>query len=502
MIATRRGMESARTWPTQVLAAESDRDLVEAVRDGDDSAFEELYRRYHDRIAAYVRRMVRDPARAEDLAQDAFFSALRRMRATDAEIAFKPWIFEIARNATIDHWRRSSRAEEISVDADDQLSASDRGRLVGSSGPDSALVDKERLEHLRGAFDELSDVHTRILVMRELEGLSYREIAEKLDLSRASVESALFRARRRLETEYADISEGRRCAAMRTVMAHVAEGVRDKRDETRLARHARRCHVCRRRARELGVEPLAPFSGLRQKVAALLPLPLLTKREGDAAHGGVSGLLPAGAQVSAAVAERAAAIVAAAALAGAGGVALGGSEVIGGDGDRQRQQPAIEQRAPGAAPAETRVEGAEESGRPEAAGARGEPGAQDETGTTAGGKDEATVRGHADQAGGADAAAGEEGAGGADGAGKGDGAGEVGLPQLPGVQRESSGDGPDLPTPPAPPTFDKPSVPDVTMDAPVAEAPRAQPVDLPAREELSGVDAGAQLDAVKGIAAG
>ncbi|MGH2780319.1 MAG: RNA polymerase sigma factor, partial [Thermoleophilaceae bacterium] len=241
---------------------------MEAVRDGDDPAFEELYRRYNDRIAAYVRRMVRDPARAEDLVQDAFFSAVRRIRATDAEIAFKPWIFEIARNATIDHWRRSSRAEEVSVEADEQLRPSDRRRLVGSAGPDSALVDKERLEHLRGALDELSTVHTRIIVMRELEGLSYREIAQRLDLSRASVESALFRARRRLESEYADISEGRRCVAMRTVMARLAEGLRDRRDEGRLARHARRCHVCRRRARELGVEPLAPLTGLRRRVAA------------------------------------------------------------------------------------------------------------------------------------------------------------------------------------------------------------------------------------------
>src|ERR687896_1056892 len=129
------------------LAESADRELVEAVRGGDDSAFEELYRRYQPRIAAYVRRKVRDPTRAEDLAQDAFFSALRRMRATDSAIAFKPWIFEIARNATIDHWRRTSRAEEVSVEAD-ELRPSDRGRLIGSAGPDSALVDKERLDHL------------------------------------------------------------------------------------------------------------------------------------------------------------------------------------------------------------------------------------------------------------------------------------------------------------------------------------------------------------------
>src|ERR687891_1556771 len=195
-------------------AESTDRDLVEAVRAGDDCAFEELYRRYQPRIAAFVRRKVGDPARAEDIAQDVFFSALRRLRATDAEIDFKPWVFQIASNAAIDHWRRTSRAEEISVDADEGMRQSDRVRLTGAAGPESVLVDKERFEHLRGAFDELSDMHTRILVMREFEGLSYREIAEQLDVSRGSVESTLFRARRRLESEYEDISEGRRCVAI------------------------------------------------------------------------------------------------------------------------------------------------------------------------------------------------------------------------------------------------------------------------------------------------
>src|ERR687895_424664 len=205
------------------LAESADRELVEAVRAGDDSAFEELYRRYQPRIAAFLRRKVGDPARAEDIAQDAFVSALRRLRATDTEIDFKPWVFQIATNAAIDHWRRTSRAEEVSVDADEGMRQSDRARLTGSAGPDSVLVDKERFEHLRGAFDELSDMHTRILVMREFEGLSYREIAEQLDVSRGSVESTLFRARRRLESEYEDISEGRRCVAMRGVIARIGE---------------------------------------------------------------------------------------------------------------------------------------------------------------------------------------------------------------------------------------------------------------------------------------
>jgi len=299
----------------------ADAELVAAVRAGDDSAFEELYRRYQPRIARFVCGMLHDAARCEDIAQEAFLSALRRMRATDAEINFKPWIYQIARNAAIDSYRKGSHAIEVSMDADDGLRASDRTRLVGLDGsPDAALVTKERMDHLRGAFDELSDVHTRVLVMRELEGMSYREIGQKLDLTRPAVESALFRARRRLESEYSELSEGRRCEAMAATIVRIAEGVQRGGEEHRLARHARRCHTCRRHARELGIEPLSALRALSQKAAALLPLPWLLRRSGDGS--GITGFFGTGA-VSAPLAERAAALVAVAALAGAGGAALG-----------------------------------------------------------------------------------------------------------------------------------------------------------------------------------
>ena len=304
----------------------ADAELVTAVRQGDDASFEELYRRYQPRIAAFVRSRLRDDARAEDVTQEAFLSALRRLRVTDSEIDFKPWIYEIARNATIDSYRRSSRAEEISMDAGSGLRPSDRLRLVGDSAPDSTLIDKERFDHLRGAFDELSDVHARVLVMRELEGCSYREIGEKLDLTRPAVESALFRARRRLETEYAELSEGRRCRKARAIIARLAEGMDGAVDHQRLARHARRCHSCRRWARELGVEPQAAPSSLRAKVAALLPLPF--------------PWLPSGTHLSAGLGERAAALIAAAALAGAGGAAVGGSGLL----ERDPAKPAAIER--------------------------------------------------------------------------------------------------------------------------------------------------------------
>src|SRR5688500_19662959 len=112
--------------------APSDHKLVAAVRRGDDRAFEALYERYNRRIHAYVFGMVKDHQRAEDVTQEVFVSALRRMRATERPIAFKPWIYEIAKNACIDQFRRSRRAEEVSFDAEDGLAPADYGRLVSA----------------------------------------------------------------------------------------------------------------------------------------------------------------------------------------------------------------------------------------------------------------------------------------------------------------------------------------------------------------------------------
>src|SRR3954451_583060 len=180
----------------------TDHDLIEAVRAGDDHAFERLYGRYHRRISAYIFGMVHDHGRAEDLTQEVFVSALRRMRQTDRPIAFKPWIYEIAKNACIDAFRRSKRAEEMSYDADEATGGGEVARMAAPNMTPEVQVDaKHQLETLCGAFGGLSEAHHQILVMRELEGLSYREIGERLGMSRPSVESTLFRARRRLTEE-------------------------------------------------------------------------------------------------------------------------------------------------------------------------------------------------------------------------------------------------------------------------------------------------------------
>ncbi|MDX6700042.1 MAG: hypothetical protein QOF26_268 [Baekduia sp.] len=259
----------------------SDHDLVQAVRAGDDHAFERLYHRYHRRIAAYVFGMVRDHGRAEDLTQEVFVSALRRMRQTDRPIAYKPWIYEIAKNASIDAFRRSSRAEEVSFDAEEGLGASDYGKLAATGpSPDAALNAKQSLDHLCGAFGGLSDAHHQILVMRELEGLSYREIGERLGMSRPSVESTLFRARRRLTEEYEELVTGERCLRIQSIISGAgtrsALGVRDQR---RVGSHISYCQPCRKQAIVAGLDAAAMARRpVRAKIAAFLPLPAFLRR--------------------------------------------------------------------------------------------------------------------------------------------------------------------------------------------------------------------------------
>jgi RNA polymerase sigma factor (sigma-70 family) len=304
--------------PRMLAEPGDDHRLVAAVRRGDDRAFEALYGRYHRRIHAYIMGMVKDHGRAEDITQEVFVSALRRMRETERPIAFKPWIYEIAKNACIDQFRRSRRAEEISLQADEGLAPGDYGRLVGSDPtPDAAVAAKQDLDNLCGAFGGLSDTHHEILVMRELEGLSYREIGERMGMSRPAVESTLFRARRRLTEEYDELVSGARCQRIQSLIALAGQSRLGTRESRRLSRHVAHCQPCRREALAAGLDSaILTHVPLRrraaEKVAALLPFGFLGRwRGGDSGasaamlseqlHGGWGKLATAAAVVVAGV---------------------------------------------------------------------------------------------------------------------------------------------------------------------------------------------------------
>lgn len=405
----------------------TDHDLVQAVRAGDDHAFERLYHRYHRRISAYIFGMVHDHGRAEDLTQEVFVSALRRMRATDRDILFKPWIYEIAKNACIDQFRRSKRAEEISIDADDGhgLAPADHGKLHATgASPEAAVEGKQDLANLTGAFGGLSDAHHQILVMRELEGLSYREIGDRLGMSRASVESTLFRARRRLTEEYEELQTGERCVRIQEIIGRGASagGRLGMRDQRRVSSHVVACQPCRKQAVMAGLDAAAiARRPVRAKLAALLPLPAFLKKRwlpggsSDAASHG-SAMATKASMVAAQYGEpsmagwvKGAAVATAVAVAGVGAGAADHAAKARGDGSAvHRAAPAAVVTQGGATAPPTRV------GTQRASGASG--GASSSTHRTVARKGRTGASSHGSSAGAAaGGAAGQSSGGGASG---------------------------------------------------------------------------------------
>ena len=234
--------------------------------------------------------MVGDHGRAEDITQDVFISALRRMRDSERPIAFKPWIYEIAKNACIDDFRRVRRAREVPIGADGELEH-ENPRLIGrTQTPDVAIEHRQQLTDLRGAFRGLSENHHQIIVLRELEGLSYAEIGDRMGMSRPVVESTLFRARRRLSDEYDELVSGRRCTHVQDVIsergprAFRSLGIKERR---LVARHLAHCQPCRSHAYMHGFDSsvLQPPTVVG-KIAAILPIPAIFRLRHSAGGAG------------------------------------------------------------------------------------------------------------------------------------------------------------------------------------------------------------------------
>jgi RNA polymerase sigma factor (sigma-70 family) len=319
-------------------------ELVARAKAGSGEAFEALFRRYRDRISAYVRVTIGDDGRTEDLVQEIFVGALRSLPALESTSAFKPWIYQIARNACLDELRRRSRTDEIFMGTDD-FPPPDERLIAHSQSAHGALLGKEELEHLREALDGLPESQHDALVLRELAGLSYDEIGRHLRLSRPAVESIIFRARRGLKGEYSEITTGERCKRMHSVMVQVTEGAGTLRERRTLLRHMGDCAACRREAAAMGLAglavPVEERHGVRaalSRVAALIPLPTFFSRRAEESEQ-VSSVSSLGVQAQNAATQlssvggasadhvtsalhKAAAVVAAVAVVGGGGVAV------------------------------------------------------------------------------------------------------------------------------------------------------------------------------------
>ena len=169
--------------------------LIRAAQGGDSEAFTELVRRYQRAVYRVAYGLTRNASDADDLAQEAFvraYQALDRFRVGEP---FYPWISRIAVNLAYSLFRRRKRRPETSIEP--MLEAGHQWE--GGEDPIEDVARREREGHMKAAFDELSQEHQAILVLRVVEGLSYGEIAESLHIPTGTVMSRLSRARAELK---------------------------------------------------------------------------------------------------------------------------------------------------------------------------------------------------------------------------------------------------------------------------------------------------------------
>lgn len=180
--------------------------MVAAVLDGDPEAYRVLVERYERRIYHVVYGMVRSSEDAHDLAQDAFIKAFQNLHRFRLESKFYTWLCRIAMNVTIDHLRKQKHRRHSEFD--DSRGGGSGGQVVRlHSAPDdpAANVAQSRMfKTIMDAVDTLPDDQKQVLVLRELEEMPYKEIAEILGIPEGTVMSRLYYARRRLQELLAD----------------------------------------------------------------------------------------------------------------------------------------------------------------------------------------------------------------------------------------------------------------------------------------------------------
>ncbi|UGS36806.1 hypothetical protein DSM104329_03217 [Capillimicrobium parvum] len=168
------------------LRARSDEQIVAALRGGDDEAMAVITERYRDRLVAYVRRMSAG-ADAEDVVQDVLTRAFLALRADDRPMTLRPWLYRVAHNRCLDVLRKPVPLPTDEVDL---------GPTATTLG--EQVAGRERLRQVVADIQDLPDQQRSALIIRELEGLSYEELADALDTTVPAIKSLLVRARMNL----------------------------------------------------------------------------------------------------------------------------------------------------------------------------------------------------------------------------------------------------------------------------------------------------------------
>jgi RNA polymerase sigma-70 factor (ECF subfamily) len=178
-----------------------DQALVERVQKGDKKAFDVLVLKYQNKIIQLVNRYVHDPEEARDVAQDAFIKAYKAVGRFRGDSAFYTWLYRIAINTAKNHLVAGGRRPPNSdIDAQDAEQYDGAMGLKEYATPERLLLKDEIEALIAKAIDELPDDLRTAIILRELEGLSYEEIAQTMDCPIGTVRSRIFRARDAIDT--------------------------------------------------------------------------------------------------------------------------------------------------------------------------------------------------------------------------------------------------------------------------------------------------------------
>jgi RNA polymerase sigma-70 factor (ECF subfamily) len=178
----------------------TDAQLVERVQRGDKGAFDLLVVKYQHKVLKLVSRLISNPAEAEDVAQDAFIKAYRALKSFRGDSAFYTWLYRIAintaKNALVSNGRRPV---DYSLDLQDPDQYEAHSRLKESDTPEGMLLTEEIRQTVQLAMQDLPEDLRTAITLRELDGLSYEEIAEAMSCPVGTVRSRIFRAREAID---------------------------------------------------------------------------------------------------------------------------------------------------------------------------------------------------------------------------------------------------------------------------------------------------------------
>lgn len=192
---------SAVSFPGLRVAGPTDADLVDRFQHGDRRAFDEIVRRYQDKVYGLCRRWLDDAEGAEETAQDVFIALYRSLPGFRGESQLSTWVFKVTLNHCKNHRlyrnRRGYRRHET-IGGKPEEDAPERQIADDGAGTDSAVHRGEAEALVRYALAQLDEEHRQILLLRDVEDLAYEEIGDILDLPRGTVKSRIHRARAEL----------------------------------------------------------------------------------------------------------------------------------------------------------------------------------------------------------------------------------------------------------------------------------------------------------------